>query len=307
MQVLIDFLTLTSKIHSVEDILTLFGLDASKMLPGRPAYGYHSAYYLEGVQVMFDGREDVYINLSGKGCRFIETLNDGRWDWFSLFQALESDLLSKDVHISRLDVACDDFQGLLKYHTIVRYVQKRKYICKSKKMPYWSDGSEQSIYFGSPQSDRRLRIYNKALEQGKEEGFHWMRCEFQLRNQSALSFVLNWLRIRSIGHCYSGVLMDYLRFISKPVEDCNYCRAKVVDWWLKFTRGMSKIPQCYLPGNEYSFSSAFDFLSRQAGSTLKLLLEYSNRDVSFILDIADNSLLNQKQLNLLKRLQALDG
>ena len=57
-------------------------------------------------------------------------------------------------------------------------VRNKEYICKSRKV-FWTQGCEEAIYFGSATSDRRLRIYNKAME--RKVGYHWIRVEFQLR------------------------------------------------------------------------------------------------------------------------------
>ena len=107
----------------------------------------------------------VILNISGKGCRTIESLNPG-FDWFEFFYQFNDMILAKDVHFARLDLACDDTDGILDMKQIIRYTERYQFVCKSKCLPMTVGMREEAAYFGSPKSDRRLRIYNKALEQG---------------------------------------------------------------------------------------------------------------------------------------------
>lgn len=56
---------------------------------------------------------------------------------------------------------------------------------KRKEIEYRSStGRMESLYYGAPKSDERIRIYNKALEQ-KETDKTWWRVEAQLRSEKS--------------------------------------------------------------------------------------------------------------------------
>ena len=68
MKVLIDYLTMTSKIHNYWQFLELLGVQDQSFLemPGR--YGWQNRLYYRGISVLFGGsRDDVCLELSGTG------------------------------------------------------------------------------------------------------------------------------------------------------------------------------------------------------------------------------------------------
>lgn len=84
-----------------------------------------------------------------------------------------------EVHLTRKDIAIDLYDedlstGWAFYDTVSR-----------KKIEYWSGaGKIETLYFGAPKTDERIRIYNKALEQGEPDKT-WWRVEAQLRGDKA--------------------------------------------------------------------------------------------------------------------------
>lgn len=112
-----------------------------------------------------------------------------------LFQYLQDDY---NVHFSRLDVALDvTEQWMPSMRSICDYVAKRKYVSKFRRN-IWTMGSEEFVFFGSPSSDVRLRIYNKALERGFADQ-HWIRFEYQLRNDAAEKFIREYRKMVILG------------------------------------------------------------------------------------------------------------
>jgi DNA relaxase NicK len=289
-------------------------------------YGYEHCIIFDGVRIHWTDNlklSEVCIDLSGKGCRTVEWLNENKFDWYDFFhdlyynpvtQKLDFQGFAKQIHISRLDVACDemadsDKEGILDFDTMVNYVKARKFICRATCKPWWSDGRKRELLFGSEHSDRLLRIYDKALEQknmlSKDQPellasipVHWIRAEFQLRNDNALSFLMNWLKVNDLGRCYSGVMNDYLRFVTHVVNrdvDHHSDRYNITRWWRKFLGTSLKLPQAYIIGREFSLSNVWDYLKSQAGSSIRTVLEAEEGDISKLLKIADDSKLNQKQ------------
>lgn len=307
MQVLIDYLTMTSKIHSGWDLIARLGLQDYPFveLPGR--YGWEARHYYRGVSLLLGGNRvegDICIELSGAGCRTVEEASGHTYDWYSFFHDLEPDIHAREVNVSRLDIAGDDRCGDLEFRRFIPYCKHRRYICKAR-WRTWTDGDEQIIMFGSSQSDRRLRIYNKALEQGIDD--HWMRVEMQMRDDNALSFLLNWLRDGEIGECYAGVLLDFLRFTRRTPDGNHYDRADLVQWWLNFVGKARTCPQLYLDTPSYCLDDVQRFLERQAGSSLRLLLEANNGEIDDIMEIIEGAVLNRRQRQLLDQIRSIDS
>ena len=302
MKVLIDYLTMTSKIHNERQFIDMLGAQECSFLemPGR--YGWQNRLYYRGISVLFGGsREDVCLELSGTGCRTVEEISGNSFDWFRFLQGFEFDFRVGDMNISRLDIAGDDHDGILKYRQMSRQCRQRRYICKAR-WNMWTDGAEQAIYFGSPASDRRLRIYNKAMEQ-ELEGEHWIRVEMQMRNKNALSFLLNLFREKDVGACYAGVLRDFLRFTTSAPQNNNHSRCETCPWWDKFIGQLGKCPQLYVDGGVYTLWHVQRFLERQASSSLKLWLEANNGDWEDIVSMIEGAKLNSRQKQLLDKIK----
>lgn len=240
MEVLIDYLKFTSKVHNWTDFIELLGLESIVWQQGRPYKGWTLHEYFSGIHIYHGGRDDVGVELSGAGCRMLETCNKNSFDWCELFAYIMEHAKNKDMNISRLDVAGDDKDGILTLDKVTRYVKARKYISKPRRKICISEDKEE-VMFGAKSSSTRLRIYNKALERGVDGP--WVRVEFQLRDEAADSFVLNLLNEGGeIGPTYSGVLLNYLRFTTRDPSGCNnnYNRIPTASWWRSFRRNLPK-------------------------------------------------------------------
>lgn len=308
---LIDYLTFSSKVFDYRYYVEKFSLSDVQFLEMNGRYGWLNRLYYRGISFLFGGREDICVEISGTGCRTVEEMNPG-WDWRSFFLELLVDFENRDAHISRLDVAADDTDSVLQFKRMYGCCQHRRYISRSR-WKIWTNGNEQSIYFGSPSSERRLRIYNKALEQEQEGA--WIRCELQMRNDAALSFLLNWLgdsctrmsgsgpQLLEIGNIFAGVLMDFLRFTTSPPENHNHRRCDVCSWWLRFLGSVECCRQIYLPERSYSLPRVQSFLDRQASSSLKLWLQANNGDWEDIKAMVEGASLNKRQVELLRKIE----
>ncbi len=302
----IDYLTFSYKSsEKFEYFIEYFHVDREKLNDGYSFYGLKHCYkYITGMKFHVDEDQDLFIlDFSGKGCRLAETIMGDGWDWSQLIREILPDIRSKFCHISRIDFACDLFDDTrITLPFLTRYVEQGKYICKSKDHLITAGNKESAIYFGSPTSDRRLRIYDKAKEQGIGEQLKWVRFELQMRNDCAISFVLN-LELCNFDwvSCYLGVLRNYVNFVTKKNTGTQTGRLRRCPWWLRFLQGKDALKQLYLPGEEYTLKSLHRFLYQTAGSSLKLALEVHHGDLSYILEAADLAKLNPKQQAVLDK------
>lgn len=202
--------------------LTPLGWEISKNNPFK-LQNLICGVYRNGIHIWF-AENICMMNISGKGCRTLEDEFD--WDWEAFFDALKHDLITRPtprenplVHISRLDVTCDLLNSeKITLPKMYKYMLNGRYVMKPK---YWhpsiGGNKEEWIYYGDEDSERRLRIYNKAMQMGTTEP--WLRFEMQLRNKSALSFLLNYYDNHNIPENYYGVMHDFLRFTKNAQTD----------------------------------------------------------------------------------------
>ena len=298
-EILIDYLRFTSKVHSLADLIDLLGLHGVSWEPGKARDGWQYHDYNNGMHLYHGGREDVGVELSGAGCRMLESCNENSFDWLALFDCIVD--YGADMNVSRLDVAGDDREGILKYEVLARYTEQYKYISKPRRR-VWMNGDEREIIFGAKTSSTRLRIYDKALER-KVEG-HWMRCEFQLRDEAADSFILNLLQVREIGRTYGGVLLNYLRYTTRvPMESQNnYDRIPTTPWWARFVATAEKIKNIKVGGLEYNYFNLEAFIVKQCASSLKAYIEANDGNIEPLMALIQAAQLNMKQKDMLAQL-----
>lgn len=266
--ILIDWLTATSHIDSVDGIKSLLGMDG----PGitwetKEAYmnGYPMRQMYGGVNILYGGRDDmgVCLTMSGQGCRTFETYGHG--DWFGL---LGTFITPDDYNLTRLDLAFDDHTGILDINRLLDDTDDHYYVSRSRwwKVEYGSEGT--SIYHGSPKSDVRFRIYDKAAERGLHDGSHWIRVEMQLRDKLASSMGAEILTDLDVGRSFCGVLRNYLTY-RDPNSDSNRSRWPLADYWENLLAGAEAIRLWTAPGVEYNIFRLERFLVDQCGAAIR--------------------------------------
>lgn len=297
MNILVDYLTVSLRGYKLNELLNILKVKQDDMQEIKSFFafcGMERCWYLpKGIKV-HEG-EYLILEMSGQGCRLLESIHGADFDWLSLIGGLLSE---EGTHISRLDIAADDKEGILSMSTMRRYIEERRFICKARRCVIMS-GSEEMIVFGSGQSDRRLRIYNKALERGRE-GEHWIRVEMQMRDDAALSYFMRAFERNDIGEVFSGMLYDYLRFTSQKNTDNHTERKTVVRWWQKFVNTTEKIKGFYIGGLEYNSEGLRRFIKVGAGSSIKTFLELTEGDVGQLFELVQDCKLNKRQRFLIQ-------
>lgn len=265
-------------------------------------YGYAYSAWYDGIVYAWGGADTVYIQMSGTGCRTWETTHPGlTWEkWISYLQSSYASL-----HVSRLDIACDTF-GQLKLKTIQAYTRNGKYISRWKTFLIQEGSAEMAVIWGSSKSDFRLRIYDKTLERIVKAGVDedtvpkdWVRCEFQLRNDAAASFIRSWQSTDSIGITFMGIMKNQLLYVSQ-YDGKNRNRATVAPWWDRLLGDAQKLRMAYDAGKDYNFDSLKRYVFHQAGSSIKAYLTIMDGDFSALLKGVNMSALNDRQTELVR-------
>uniref|UniRef100_UPI0025AA2300 replication initiation factor domain-containing protein n=1 Tax=Phocaeicola sartorii TaxID=671267 RepID=UPI0025AA2300 len=202
-QVLVDWLTFSVKEKDPAIVIAEYlGMEPELFQDaGYGLLGYNRVLRFSDICVCYEGRENrffkdmgVCVSMSGNGCRTFETMSKltrdkGTSPFPVLFQHLRAD---ESANVSRIDIACDDQDGYLNMEQIVEKVQTNELNSRMTRRSVivsydgtWRSGS--TVYIGAPSSDFRIRIYDKALEEGVEG--HWVRVELVMRQKNATAFI----------------------------------------------------------------------------------------------------------------------
>lgn len=312
--ILIDWLTFTCKHMNPEQMIAFLGLREADFKACRGFNGYKTAKFFGGITVLSDGHVDKYgndmgicVNMSGQGCRQYETSGQYSLDWLVHFLAKNSD----KYNITRLDVAFDDIDhdgdGLLDMSVIEELARSDVYVSRFRcKSGEWSAKHSEdafapplaiSVYFGSPRSDLRFRLYDKSKERGGLD-YHWTRFEIQFRNNAALNFIND---THEVGEKFYGVINNNLRFVVPELLDTNRRRWDSPKWWTDFLQSTLKISVFTKKDVEYNMSRLEHFVFDQAGKSIytyikcKGFMEFYN----YLKDFIKDKELNDNQLKLI--------
>lgn len=282
-KILIDWLSFTSKIHSPESVIDLLGLTGCKFTDTYGMYGYQDRLIFDGISVHYNshrkGCEGVWVEMSGQGCRAFETYckyDDGFLYLFEYFKEYPD-----EYHITRLDVAYDDFQGIIPIRKFADDVLDINYVARFTKMNALCEPGHigYTINCGSPKSDVRFRIYDKAYEKGYEgeEYFDWIRFEIQLRDDRAFNFIRQ-LNDYNLGEVFSGVILNYLRVVKPDKNDSNKRRWKTRKWFKDFLGHADRISLFTKCEQDYNLGKCEDYVYNHCGNSFDALVEIKGLD-----------------------------
>lgn len=274
-KIIIDWISLTFKNKRYDkdgnfvdkfdyrDVIQFLGLEKVPFEHGSGAKGFKERLYFNGISILYDSDKFDYmwVEISGQGCRAFESLSLNN-DYHQLFKCILQN--SDIINITRLDVAYDDFIGLLDIYAIARDIipdisDTTNYNFVSPLRSHGVNVTDKGICcnVGSPRSEIMFRIYDKAAERNKSDDIpHWVRCEIQLRRARALEFIRLMEEDHiTIEHLYFLVLNNYLRFV-KPGSDSNKSRWEIADHWVKFCYSLTndKMSLFVKPGLDYNLA-----------------------------------------------------
>ena len=318
-QVLVDWLTFSVKEQDPAKVIREYlGLDPELFQDaGYGLLGYNRVLRFSDICVCYEPRENdffrdmgVCVSMSGNGCRAFETMSKltqaGQDSVFpTLFQLLAAD---ETANVSRLDIACDDREGFLNMEEIVEKVQANEINSRMTKRSVIVsfDGTQRSgstIYLGAPSSDFRVRIYDKALEEGVDG--HWIRVELVMRHKNAAAFVAQMNSAPSVGKLAAQVVNDKFSFIER--DDSNITRCTVCGWWQSFVDELESVrlvARCVI---QHSVERIENWIESQVGPSLAVILNTLGWPHLFELARAAAGRLSARQLSLISDYNALQA
>lgn len=294
--VIYDYLTFTSKIHSLTDIIDLLGLQNVQFENLKGFYRYQDRLFYDGISIHYNGTEDmgICVEMSGKGCRTWEKY--GNSDYDGLFSEIianyNDDSEKRQMNLTRLDVAYDDFTKVLDLPLLCRETQNKNFVSRFKDWEVIYGNKGIAVNHGSNKSNVYVRIYDKRLEQKVEKKIeHWVRCELQIRHECAIGFIM--LK-DTIQKKYFDVLNNYLRYIVSSGNDTNASMLDTAPYWLNFLQSAESKSIFHKPADNYSFDKLYSFVNNQLSGAISTYIDIVGVE-QFLTDI--NRSRKGKKLN----------
>lgn len=138
--------------------------------------------------VRTDGTYTLRAELTGEGCRIFEAAGKAGCAYAERWALLADRLGAVSARISRVDLACDDYEGRYPIGWAREQYEsgafdKRGQRPKPKYIDDLNSGEGKTFYVGSRKSENILRIYEKGKEQGDTDST-WVRYEAELHGSN---------------------------------------------------------------------------------------------------------------------------
>lgn len=291
---LIDWFSATCHLEYYDQLFGVLGIDLSKyefVRKDHSLHGFRSGVYHGGISIYFDNSQDdtlVWVEMSGSGCRTFEEISTKSFsDLLRLCYSSRRDE-KPFFHLSRVDVAYDIFDDpflfdRLKYSVNGSLIvsglseclveEKSKIECGAP-----IDYTGRTIYFGSPRSELRFRLYDKRLERMRDDVESWYRFEIMLRNDRAAELAYNYCHYvldsesLTLGNIFCSYLDKYLSVRDRG-SDSNPRRWRVAPWWSEFIKKAVKLRRLDSKPTSYNIYGVMSFVQRQAGNSIDVLLK----------------------------------
>lgn len=260
------------------DVMEMIGLGDVHVINAYGQNGYKSAVEFNSIFFLADGFKSdmgVHVRMSGQGCRNFEKYS--KLSFKDLFALIYK---NNNIKLTRLDVAYDDFEGLIDLESVKQDVIDRNIVTRFKAynvlLGFQVDHPEVSctINFGRMASNIWITLYDK-LEERKSKDIvpgcdHWVRCEIKLRRQNANRFVQLLNEGKNLHELYFLVLNNYIRIVDPDQTDTNRWRWAVAEHWAKFCYSVltDKLSLYKAPEDPYTVDNLVKYVTEQAGAAI---------------------------------------
>lgn len=194
---------------------------------------------------------------------------------------LEILLIDYQADITRLDIALDDYTKLIDKRWIEEAFANgnvARFAYLDIRMPKRLGVADNGfcVYMGSPQSDKRVRFYDKSVESNGETDCH--RWELQLRGERAKSAVREFVQIdRNAGELMasflSGCVVGAVDFVDHESGD-RLSRRNRLAWWNEFVERVGACVRVAIPAVRRTIRRTIDWIEAQVETSLAMCREY---------------------------------
>ena len=263
---------------TIIEVMNMIGLGDAPVVEAYGQNGYKCAVEFNKIFFFSDGFKSgmgVHVRMSGQGCRNFEKYS--KISFKELFTLIYK---NDNIKLTRLDVAYDDFEGLIDLEAVKQDVIDRNVVTRFKSynvlLGFQVDHPEVSctINFGRMASNIWITLYNKLEEQKSKDicpgCSHWVRCEIKMRRQNANRFVQLLNEGKNLHELYFLVLNNYVRIVDPDQSDSNRWRWSVADHWAKFCNSVlnDRMSLYKAPDAPYTVENLVKYVTEQAGAAI---------------------------------------
>ena len=133
-----------------------------------------------------------------------------------------------------------------------------------------------TVYFGSKSSIIKVRMYDKAKQQGVD--YFWNRIEVECREERANLLCKEILKTDNFGQLLAGVLKSYINFI-EHCGDSNRSRWDITNWGDDFLGDVNKV-RLSIKKIQKTLTEVVSWVERQVAPSLALIKEKMGRSFS---------------------------
>ncbi len=282
--ILLDYLSFTVKYSGkmLERIYNAFDVE-DETLNGFGGMGYtESVFVLDGGRVFWHpDRPEMGIHVRLNSASVAQS-------GFTAF-GLIGRVLDMEAKIKRIDIALDDFEGLLDLDEVYKNLRDGDVVTRFRRVGRIEssklgeiEGSGLTVSLGSRSSEAFIRMYDKKAEQegktGKRVGVdHWVRVEMELKSDKAHAFGV--LLFNSVlddaegtsGDLCSNLLYGLLDFKTPVDGDTNKSRWPTSPWWQEFVNTKKKLTLS-IPKDEKTLDDTKRWMQNQVSTSLAMIV-----------------------------------
>ncbi|AFY47096.1 putative phage replication protein RstA [Nostoc sp. PCC 7524] len=173
-----------------------------------------------------------------------------------LYHALKTLLATPDVKFTRVDLAVDVYNDPRLLKRFLTAYESGNFTGFKKGSIHNSDSFQKgqrvseglTVYFGRRESDKLIRVYDKALQLG--EGNDHVRYELELRNDNAHNAIKEIIDNYPIDNLEYGIAVlatsdKYIDFIDRS-KNKQPCRCPRLKWWNKLLADVKSLNKLYI-------------------------------------------------------------
>jgi hypothetical protein len=209
---------------------------------------------------------DVRVSIPGAASSSVP--NERLWQLAKFFS-------NRFYHCTRLDIAIDDYNRDLPLDAIALAGEAGDYSGASecrwfRRKRRGEYGVGQTIYFGSSQSDKQIRIYDKAME--SNGSIDSVRYEVQWRAQMAQKAFEAYTDAASSANglqATAGLAIGAMVFVRRTSTVLSRC--PLYDWWQKFIDAVGEPLKMRIPSIQAMISTKISWIENQVSGTLALI------------------------------------
>ena len=267
--------TVPSQLGALELVLGVM----ARYFEGCTVADFGTRWYAEQAKIGIDGSVVAWAPRVGKAHpnEVHVEVTQSACDRLGLVAAIDllRELRDLGMRASRIDGHLDDRHGVTTPAMVDAAVDAnqlrtrvRRQSCKAIKVA----GAVETVYVGSRQSGRMLRVYNGDKMHGIGTGTRW---ELEHHGKDAERFAS--LVAGSPPECMAATLIEAMRahcdFVDRTNKGIHAERAPMLEWWAKLTAGVERLVMRW-PSPIHYIERKIAWLEKQVAPTLALAFGY---------------------------------